>query len=233
MTEPAVAARATATAARPVSVARAFRFELVKQLAQWRVRLLILACLLGPAIAVIVVSGQSTLPSDTLFGREMHATGWAGALVVLSFAGSWFFPLLTSVVAGDVFSSEDRLGTWRHLLVAVRSPRRIFLAKALAILAVLAMCVPGLAVSGVVGGLVVGSRTLTASTVTSWHRRTPPGSCCWRGSARSPRSLPSPRSGCSRPSSSGAPRSGCCCPRSAGWACSWRPRCFRCRPPPA
>jgi ABC-2 type transport system permease protein len=161
MTTTAVAPTAAVRAARPVSVARAFRFELVKQLAQWRVRLLILACWIGPAIAVVVVSGQSTLPSDTLFGREMHATGWAGALVVLSFAGSWFFPLLTSVVAGDVFSSEDRLGTWRHLLVAVRSPRRIFLAKALASLTVLAMCVPGLAVSGIVGGLVVGSRPLT------------------------------------------------------------------------
>jgi len=161
VTATTVAPTAAVSAARPIPVARAFRFELVKQLAQWRVRLLILACWIGPAIAVIVVSGQSTLPSDTLFGREMHATGWAGALVVLSFAGSWFFPLLTSVVAGDVFSSEDRLGTWRHLLVAVRSPRRIFAAKALASLTVLAMCVPGLAVSGVIGGLVVGSRALT------------------------------------------------------------------------
>jgi ABC-2 type transport system permease protein len=161
VTATTVAPAAAAPAARPVPVARAFRFELVKQLAQWRVRLLILACWIGPAIAVIVVSGQSTLPSDTLFGREMHATGWAGALVVLSFAGSWFFPLLTAVVAGDVFSSEDRLGTWRHLLVAVRSPRRIFVAKSLASLTVLAMCVPGLAVSGIVGGLVVGSRALT------------------------------------------------------------------------
>jgi ABC-2 type transport system permease protein len=147
--------------AHPVSVARAFRFELVKQLAQWRVRLLILACLIGPALAVIVVSKQTSLPSDTLFGRQLRATGWAGALVVLTFAGSWFFPLLTSVVAGDVFSAEDRLGTWRHLIVAVRSPRRIFVAKALASLAVLLMCVPGLAVSGIVGGLVVGSRPLT------------------------------------------------------------------------
>jgi len=161
VTATTVAPTAAVSAARPVPVARAFRFELVKQLAQWRVRLLILACWIGPAIAVIVVSGQSTLPSDTLFGREMHATGWAGALVVLSFAGSWFFPLLTSVVAGDVFSSEDRLGTWRHLLVAVRSPRRIFIAKSLASLTVLLMCVPGLAVSGVIGGLVVGTRPLT------------------------------------------------------------------------
>ncbi len=109
-------------AAARVPVARVYRFELVKLLAQWRVRLLILACWIGPGIAVAVVSQQTSLPADTLFGRWMHATGWAGALVVLGFAGNWVLPLITSVVAGDVFSSEDRLGTWRHLLVAVRSP---------------------------------------------------------------------------------------------------------------
>ena len=156
----ATVAVSDAPAAHRVSVARGYRFELVKLLSQWRVRVLILLCWIGPAVTVVVVSGQATLPSDTLFGREMHASGWAGALVVLSFAGSWFFPLLTSLVAGDVFSAEDRLGTWRHLLVAVRSPRRIFIAKALASVTILLMCVPGLAISGVAGGLVVGSRPL-------------------------------------------------------------------------
>ncbi|MBO0819714.1 MAG: ABC transporter permease [Nocardiopsaceae bacterium] len=160
MTAPATAP-AAGPALRRVTIARGYRFELVKQLAQWRVRVLIAACWTGPALTVIVVSGQGTLPADTLFGRQMHATGWAGALVVLSFAGSWFFPLLTSIVAGDVFSGEDRLGTWRHLLVAVRSPRRIFAAKALASVTILGVCVPGLAVSGIVGGLAVGSRPLT------------------------------------------------------------------------
>src|SRR5215469_16850801 len=160
MTVTATTAPGEALAPPSVSVWRGYRFELVKLLAQWWVRILIGLCWIGPAVAVIVVSGQNSLPADTLFGREMHATGWAGALVVLSFAGSWFFPLLTSVVAGDVFSCEDRLGTWRHLLVAVRSPRRIFIAKTLATLSVLLMCVPGLAVSGIIGGLVVGSRPL-------------------------------------------------------------------------
>jgi ABC-2 type transport system permease protein len=160
MTVTATTAPSEVLAPRTVSVTRAYRFELVKLLAQWRLRILIGLCWIGPAVTVVVVSGQGTLPSDTLFGRQMHATGWAGALVVLSFAGSWFFPLLTSVVAGDVFSFEDRLGTWRHLLVAVRSPRRIFIAKSLASLTVLLMCVPGLAVSGIIGGLVVGSRPL-------------------------------------------------------------------------
>jgi ABC-2 type transport system permease protein len=150
-----------ATAARRVPVARGYRFELVKLLSQWRVRVLIGLCWIGPALAVALVSQQSTLPADTPFGRWMHASGWAGALVVLGFAGSWVLPLLTSVVAGDVFSAEDRLGTWPHLLVAVRSPRRIFAAKALASVTVLLVCVPGLAVSGIAGGLAgIGSRPL-------------------------------------------------------------------------
>jgi ABC-2 type transport system permease protein len=157
----ATIAPSDAPAPHRVSVARGYRFELVKLLAQWRVRLLILACWIGPAFAVAAVSQQSSLPSDTLFGRWLHATGWAGPLVVLGFAGSWVLPLLTSVVAGDVFSSEDRLGTWRHLLVAVRSTRRIFITKTLASLTVLLVLVPGLAVSGAVGGIVaVGSRPL-------------------------------------------------------------------------
>jgi ABC-2 type transport system permease protein len=91
----------------------------------------------------------------------MGQTGWAGPLVILSFSCSWVLPLLTSLVAGDVFAGEDRLGTWRHLLVAVRSPRRIFAAKALASLTVILLLAAGLAASGIVGGLVaVGNRPL-------------------------------------------------------------------------
>ncbi|MFE2882889.1 ABC transporter permease [Streptomyces sp. NPDC059272] len=157
----------TATVIRPaavtrrVPVARAYRFELVKLVSQWRIRLLVTACWVAPALFVAGVSRQSTLPSDTLFGRWMLATGWAGPLVVLGFAGTWALPVLTSVVAGDVFAAEDRLGTWRHLLVAVRSPRRIFAAKALASLTVILVLVAGLAGSSVIGGLLaVGNRQL-------------------------------------------------------------------------
>ncbi len=148
-------------AASPVPVSRAYRFELVKQFSPWRVRLLILACWLGPGIAVFGINQQSNLPSDTLFGRWMHTTGWAGPLVTLGFSGTWALPLLTSLVAGDVFASEDRLGTWRHLLVAVRSHRRIFAAKALASLTVILLLAAGLVASGIVGGLLaVGNKPL-------------------------------------------------------------------------
>jgi ABC-2 type transport system permease protein len=146
---------------RPAPVRRTYRFELVKLLAQWPIRLLLLACWLGPALFVAVISRQSSLPADTVFGRWMSQTGWAGPLVVLSFCCSWVLPVVAALVAGDVFAIEDRLGTWRHLLVAVRSPRRIFAAKALASLSVITVLVAGLAVSAVVGGLAaVGNRPL-------------------------------------------------------------------------
>jgi ABC-2 type transport system permease protein len=151
---------APAAAGRRVPLARGYRFELVKLLSQWRLRLLIVACWIVPAVLVSEVSRQSSLPADTVFGRWMHATGWAGLLVVLGFAGTYVLPLLTSVVAGDVFAAEDRLGTWRHLLVAIRSPRRIFAAKALASLTVIVLLLAGLACSSAAGVLVVGNRPL-------------------------------------------------------------------------
>ncbi|WP_255949993.1 ABC transporter permease [Streptomyces odontomachi] len=147
--------------ARRVPVSRGYRFELVKLVSQWRIRLVTLACWIVPALFVAGVGQQATLPVDTLFGRWMHATAWAGPLVMLGFAGTWALPLLTSLVAGDVFASEDRLGTWRHLLVAVRSPGRIFVAKTLASLTVILLLVAGLACSSAVGGLLaVGNRPL-------------------------------------------------------------------------
>ena len=157
----ATAVAAPATVLRPAPAVRGYRFELVKLVAQWRIRLLLAACWLGPAVLVAVVSQQSSLPSDTVFGRWMGQSGWAGPLVVLSFCCSWVLPFLTSLVAGDVFAAEDRLGTWRHLLVAVRSPRRIFVAKALASLTVILLLVIGLATSSIVGGLAaIGDRPL-------------------------------------------------------------------------
>jgi ABC-2 type transport system permease protein len=161
MTGDTVAGAEVAPEAHRVPLGRAYRFEAVKLVSQWRIRLLVLACWALPGLFVAAVAQQGTLPSDTLFGRWMHATGWAGPLVMLGFSGSWVLPLLTSVVAGDVFAAEDRLGTWRHLLMMVGSPRRIFVAKALASGTVIVLLVAGLAASSTVGGLAaVGNRPL-------------------------------------------------------------------------
>jgi ABC-2 type transport system permease protein len=154
-TEPSTAA------ARPAAFGRTFRFELVKLLAQWRLRLVLVVCLLAPGVFVAAVGQQTSMPTDTVFGRWMALTGWAGPLVLLAFAGVWALPLLTSLVSGDIFAIEDRLGTWRHLVVAVRSPRRIFAAKALSSLVVVLALMVCIALSSVVGGLLgVGSRPL-------------------------------------------------------------------------
>ncbi|WP_017935690.1 ABC transporter permease [Nocardioides sp. Iso805N] len=146
---------------RPASLRRTFRFELVKLVAQWRIRLMLLVCLIVPGAFVAAVGQQSSLPADTVFGRQMALTGWAGPLVILAFVGTWALPLLTSLVSGDVFAVEDRLGTWRHLVVAVRSTRRIFAAKALSSLIVVLAMVACLAISATVGGLLgIGSHPL-------------------------------------------------------------------------
>ena len=159
---PGGVAPASPAGSRPVPVGSCYRFELVKLLSQWRIRLLIAACWIVPAVGIYAISGEQSLPADTLYGRWLHATGLAAPLAALSFAGNWLLPLVTSIIAGDVFSSEDRLGTWRHLLVAVRSPRRIFAAKALASLTVIVLGFPGLAVSATVGGIAAsGLRPLT------------------------------------------------------------------------
>ena len=157
----------TATAAAPpvlvtpVALGRSYRFELVKLVSQWRIRLLLLACLLAPAVYTAVISRQTSLPADAVYGRLMNQSGWAGSLAVLAFLGTLLLPLLTSVVAGDVFAVEDRLGTWRHLLVAVRSPRRIFASKALAALTVVLALLACLMVSSMAGGLLsIGSHPL-------------------------------------------------------------------------
>src|ERR1700751_2828121 len=101
MTEAAAAVALPRAADTPQTpVWRTYRFELVKLLAQWPIRLVLVACCLGPAVFVGVVSQQSSLPTDPVFGRWMGQTGWAGSLVILAFACSWLLPLLTSLVAG-------------------------------------------------------------------------------------------------------------------------------------
>jgi ABC-2 type transport system permease protein len=109
-----------------VSVVRA---ELRKLAAQTRVRVLLLACLLGPELFALVLGLQSGLPKDTLFGRHVHESGYALPLVILGFASIWVFPLLTSLVAGDIFAAEDGHGTWAAVLTRSRTRSQIFTGK--------------------------------------------------------------------------------------------------------
>ncbi|TIC79284.1 ABC transporter permease [Nocardioides sp. GY 10127] len=143
----------------------AVRFELRKLAAQWRVRALLLAALLGPIPVALVMSAQANPPKDTLFGRFALDNGFALALMLLGFLGQWVLPLLTSVVAGDSFASEDQHGTWKTVLTRSTSRNRLFWAKVLVNLGLTTLVLVVLAASTIASALLVeGAPALTGLT---------------------------------------------------------------------
>lgn len=110
----------------------ALLWEVRKLRSQARTRYTLLVCLLAPVAIVLVVDSQQRPPKDSLYGRYVHESGYAVPLLVLGFAAQWVFPLLTSIVAGDIFASEDQHGTWKTILTRSVSRSSIFWAKTLA-----------------------------------------------------------------------------------------------------
>jgi ABC-2 type transport system permease protein len=140
-----------------------YLWELEKLTAQWRIRVVAAICLLAPFAFVLALRAQDTVPSDTLFGRWVHDTGYATPLVVLGFAGQWAFPLLTCLVAGDIFAAEDHHGTWKTILTRSRSRAQIFAGKVLAA-ATFSVVVVALTGAGSIaaGVLLIGHQPLVA-----------------------------------------------------------------------
>jgi len=135
--------------------------ECVKLAAQLKARAALAVCAAGPFAFAAAMRVQSSLPEDTLFGRSVKESGFAVPLVVLGFGALWVFPLLASVVGGDVFSAEDRYGTWKMLLTRSRSRSEIFAGKVVTALAFSLLAVGVLAVSSIAAGvLLVGSQPL-------------------------------------------------------------------------
>jgi ABC-2 type transport system permease protein len=139
----------------------AYLAEQRKLLAQTSTRIATLVCALGPLAVALVLSKQSGVPGDSLLGTWIHSSGWAVGFVMLDFAGYLGFPVVAGLAAGDLFSCEDRYGTWKALLTRSCSRRDVFVAKVVAgsvlasALAVLA------AISSIAGGLLfVGSQPL-------------------------------------------------------------------------
>jgi ABC-2 type transport system permease protein len=110
----------------------AYETELHKLMAQLTTRILILVCAIGPLAFAIILKVQSGTPSDALFGVWVHSSGFAVSLVILGFAGSWGFPIVAGVLAGDLFSSEDRHGTWKTILTRSCTREDVFAGKLLA-----------------------------------------------------------------------------------------------------
>jgi ABC-2 type transport system permease protein len=148
-------------AGRSSGVARAYRIEARKLRAQLATRLLALVCLIGPFAFAALLKAQSGSPADALFGVWVHSSGFTISLVVLGFAGSWGFPLVSGVLAGDMFSSEDRYGTWKTVLTRSCTRRQMFVGKLLAAATFTAGLVALTAASSVLAGvLLVGAKSL-------------------------------------------------------------------------
>jgi ABC-2 type transport system permease protein len=124
----------TPTRTAPVAPARpglgaALRWETRKLRAQVRAKALLAGAVLAPIAVVVIMHSQPRPPKDTLFGRFATENGFAMALLVLGFASQWVLPLLTAIVAGDIFASEDQHGTWKTVLTRSISRSRLFWAK--------------------------------------------------------------------------------------------------------
>src|SRR5205085_6553610 len=77
------------------AVARVYRWEVLKLLAQKRTYLGLGAAMIVPVIFVVVLQIQSGGPNDVPLGRYIRDSGIVTPLVVLLFMSIWGFPLIT------------------------------------------------------------------------------------------------------------------------------------------
>jgi ABC-2 type transport system permease protein len=151
----------TAATGRP-GLGAALRWEIVKLTAQIRSRALLAAALIIPIVVVAVLNGQEQPPSDTIYGKLIHQSGYAMPLLMLAFAAQWVLPLLAAVVAGDIFAGEDQHGTWKTILTRSVSRTQIFWAKTLTAMIYNLLVLAVFAASTIVSSLlIIGTQPLT------------------------------------------------------------------------
>ena len=134
-------------------VGRAYAVELRKLSAQAVVRLLLVLAIIGPFAFAAVLRVAASTPGDAIFGTYVRDSGFAVALVVLSFAGNWGAPIIAGLVAGDMFSGEDRHNTWKTILTRSCSLGDLFIAKTLAAITVTCALVVVAGAASIIAGL--------------------------------------------------------------------------------
>ena len=82
-------------------------------------------------IFVVALAVQSGSPNDVPFGRYVRDSGLAAPLVLLTFGSIWLFPLIASLVAGDIVAvrgrqrhAQDHPHAQRHARPGVRRQGR-------------------------------------------------------------------------------------------------------------
>jgi ABC-2 type transport system permease protein len=155
--------------------AAVYRVEARKLLAQTRVRALLLFLLVVPWIYIGLILHQDRLPLETLYGRYLKDTGYATPLAILVYASQWVLPLIAALLAGDVFSSEDQLGTLKTILTRSVGRTAVFWGKLAAVFSFTVLAIAVVAVSATLAGVItvgndplvdVGGHLRTASSAT-------------------------------------------------------------------
>lgn len=150
------------------AVAAVYGGELIKLRAQLRVWLISAVVLVTPWIFIILLKGQDRLPTDALYGRYLKSAGLATPLLMLGFLASWGFPLLTALVSGDLFASEDQQGTIKTIATRSVSRSAIFWGKVAASFTWSIGIIALMAASAIAAGLVmVGTQPLISVSGTT------------------------------------------------------------------
>jgi ABC-2 type transport system permease protein len=112
-------------------LATVYRWEIRKLLSQKRVYIGIGAGLVYALAFVIVLALKSGGPTDVPFGPLIRSTGLALPLVLLTFAAVFGAPLVTVIVAGDIFAAEDSNDTLKTILTRSIGRSPVYWGKAL------------------------------------------------------------------------------------------------------
>jgi ABC-2 type transport system permease protein len=112
-------------------VATVYRWELFKLRYQKRTYLGLGAATVVPIIFVLAIHFRpDRRGGDFAFSSYLTRTGLAVPLVILLFGAVWMFPLITALVAGDIFASEDHNGTLKTIFTRSLERSQIFTGKA-------------------------------------------------------------------------------------------------------
>jgi ABC-2 type transport system permease protein len=128
------AAGVSGRARRRPGVRTVYRWELFKLRYQKRTYLGLGAAALVPILFVVAIHFRHHRQGggDFAFASYLTKSGLVVPLVMLLFGAVWLFPLITALVAGDIFASEDHNGTLKTVLTRSLERWQIFAGKALA-----------------------------------------------------------------------------------------------------
>jgi ABC-2 type transport system permease protein len=144
-------------------VGTVYRWELAKLRYQKRTYLGLGAAAIVPILFVVAIHFRhhDRHGGDFAFATYLTRSGLAVPLVIMLFGAVWMFPLITALVAGDIFASEDHNGTLKTILTRSLERQQVFAGKALAALTyAVAAIVLAITVAVIAGSIQSGFNSL-------------------------------------------------------------------------